>query len=410
MVVFPQIAYNFPLPQMIPVRQNFPDERIEDVNAAVDREFAREEIRSRIFPGASVAVLVGSRGICDIHIVVRRVIQNIKHLGGNPFIVPAMGSHGNGNAEEQQKILESYQITEAFTGAPIRSSMDTVLMGKSEDGVEVYADKNAANADIIIPVCRIKCHTVFHGPYESGICKMLTIGLGKHKGCSRLHQENIDNFATVLPKAAKVVIEKLPVAFAIALIENAHEHLHTICAVPAEEIMEKEPELLKLSKSLMPRLQFDHLDVLVVQQIGKDITGDSMDPNITGRLAEHPPTEYNGPDITRIVVNDISEGAHGNVIGVGTASFITKKAVDKIDFDAMYTNCIASTDPHAGRIPIVLADEETALRAAIFNCPRIDHSQAKVVWIKDTLHLIDIKVSESLLKICEADPAHFTVL
>ena len=182
MVVFPQIAYNFPLPQMIPVRQNFPDERIEDVNAAVDREFAREEIRSRIFPGASVAVLVGSRGICDIHIVVRRVIQNIKHLGGNPFIVPAMGSHGNGNAEEQQKILESYQITEAFTGAPIRSSMDTVLIGKSEDGVEVYADKNAANADIIIPVCRIKCHTVFHGPYESGICKMLTIDLSKHKG------------------------------------------------------------------------------------------------------------------------------------------------------------------------------------------------------------------------------------
>ena len=404
-MVFPDVAYSFDLPKMVPVKQLFPDEHIESVDDCVKKEFAQESIQAKIRPGDSVAVLVGSRGIARIAEVIRCVVRELKAIGADPFIVPAMGSHGDGKAALQKEILESYGITEAFTGAPIRSSMETVVVGETPEGIPVHVDKNASLADAVVPVCRVKAHTDFHGKYESGICKMLAIGIGKHNGCSRIHKEPVDDFPTVIPNYARVVMEKLYVPFAVAIVENAHEHIHTLKAVPGEKILEEEPGLLCLSKSLMPSLQFPHIDVLVVQQIGKEISGTGMDPNIIGRLAEKPPTEYYGPTINRVVVNDLSPASHNNGNGIGVADYTTRRVLEKMDFDAMYTNCVASADPRCGRMPIVLDSEEDALRAAVFSSfPKNGYAGASVVWILDTLYLTEIKVSESLLDYCRQHP------
>ncbi|MBU5625593.1 DUF362 domain-containing protein [Oscillibacter sp. MSJ-2] len=396
----PPTAYDFNLPRFHRIRQEFPDQRVADIDGAVDAEFQREAVRRKIKRDDSVALLVGSRGICSIDRVVRRTVYNIQKLGGRPFIVPAMGSHGNGEAQAQKEILEGYGVTEEAMGCPIRSSMETVLAGYTEAGLPAYADKNAAGADVIVPICRVKCHTDFHGPYESGICKMLAIGLGKHKGCSRIHQETIEDFPRVIPSIAQVMLDKLPVGFAIALIENAHEHLYQIRAVCAEEIMDEEPGLLQLSKSLMPRIQFRDADILIVNRIGKDITGAGMDPNITGRKTGIQFEDYTGPRFQRIIVNGLTEASHGNAIGLGLADFTTFSTLQQINFTMTYTNCTASGDPQCSRLPLVMKDEETALRAAIATCTGIDRRKVKVIRIPDTLHLTEIEVSSSLLAEC----------
>lgn len=399
MPILPDSAKDIVLPNMIPVKQLFPDQKIDDVFEATIKEIQSEKSMYSLKPGANVAVLVGSRGISGLKEVVKATIEQLIELRAKPFIIPAMGSHGGGIATEQQKIIEGYGVTEEYMGVPICSSMDVVKIGETSAGVPVYIDKLASNADYIIPIVRIKPHTDFDGPIESGFCKMLSIGIGKHHGCSRLHQEGFSEFPHLIPEVASVVLKKKKIPFGIAIIENAHEHVHTIRLVPGENILKEEPELLKLSKSLMPKLCFDHIDVLVVEQIGKDVAGTGMDPNITGRSSAGT-SPYFRPTITRIVILDLSEGTHGNANGVGYADFITKKVFEKIDFESTYANGIAAGAPGACNIPVILDTEEEALLAAIQTCPKIDVNKAKVVRIKDTLHLIDIKVSESLLPYC----------
>lgn len=405
----PLTAYAFEMPVFHRIRQEFPDQRVPDIDRAVDAEFQRGAVRETVKKGDRVALLVGSRGICDIDQVVRRTVHNIKQLGGEPFIVPAMGSHGNGEAQAQTDILAGYGVTAEAMGCPVKSCMDTVLVGYTAAGIPAYADKYAAEADVIVPVCRIKCHTDFRGSYESGICKMLAIGLGKHKGCSRIHQERIEDFPTVIPAVAQVMLRKLPVGFAMALIENAHEHLYQISAVCGDEIMATEPALLKLSKRLMPRIQLREADILIVHRIGKDITGAGMDPNITGRKTGVPFDDYTGPHFQRIIVNGLTAASHGNAIGIGLADFTTFSTLQQIDFTMTYTNCTASGDPQCSRLPLVMKDEETALRAAIATCTGIDRQNAKVIRIPDTLHLTEIQVSTSLLAACR-ETAGITVL
>lgn len=411
MPILPESAGGILLPKFRKVKQLFPDQRLENIPEAIRAQFQQSAIRDSLSAEKTAAILVGSRGIAELQTVVKAVVEELVSLGVRPFIVPAMGSHGGGVAEEQRQIIEHYGVTEEFMGVPIKSSMETVIIGETSGGVPIHVDHFAAAADFIIPVGRVKAHTDFDGPIESGLCKMLSIGIGKHNGCSRLHQEGFPCFPELLPQIASIIMDRFPVPFGVAIIENAHEHVHTVELVPGKEIVRREPELLKLSKSLMPRLCFDHLDVLIVDQIGKDVTGAGMDPNITGRVAGAPQSPYyTGPSITRIVINRLSEATAGNATGMGVADFVTRRLYESIDMTPTYTNLIASCVPENARIPMVMKDEEEALLAALVTCRGIDKNHAKVVRIKDTLHLTEIEVSESLIPYCLEHPEYFELV
>ena len=403
MAILPESAYKIKIPKMLPVKQIFPDEHVKepDIQAIVRKEIFTQRIQERVKPGQSIAVTVGSRGIACIDTIVKATIDCLKELGTDPFIIPAMGSHGGGVAEEQRKIIEGYGITEERMGVPIKVTMETVVIGETPGGIPVHMDKYAYEADAVVEVCRVKTHTDFKGPIESGLCKMLAIGCGKHNGCSTLHREGFDSFAKLIPEVAQVFIENKNIAFGIAIIENAHDHVHTIRAVPGDRYLEEEPELLKLSKSLMPRLRFESIDVLIVEEIGKDITGAGMDPNIMGRLSYGPPEGYQGPKIQRIVVLGLTKGTHGNAVGIGVADYTTSAVRDAIDYEASYANAIASCDPVSSFLPIALDTEEDAIRAAIQTCLHVDKDKAKIVRIKNTLDLVNIMVSENLRDYCK---------
>jgi len=386
------------LPRMIKVRQKFASEHIMNVEQAIRQELEQEKIKSLVTPGQSVAVAVGSRGINNLSKIVKVTINYLKELGAVPFIVPAMGSHGGATAQGQLAVLHGYGVTEQEMGVPIKSSMEVTLLGSTPKGIPVYVDKNALAADMVVVINRIKPHTGFRGPIESGICKMLAIGLGKHVGCSRLHQEGRSDFSSVLVSVAETFLAKANFGFGLAIVENAFDQTALVKAVVKEELLTEEQRLLSKAKNLLPALLLSKIDVLLVEQVGKDISGPGMDPNIIGRhSALTEVSGYNGPMIERIVVLDLSEGTHGNATGIGTADFITRKVLDKIDFTATYANQIAARNPAGGRIPITMETEREALIAAIKCCRNINENGPCIVRIKDTLHLSEIWMSENML-------------
>ncbi len=393
----PEAVRNLKLPEMVKIGQNFPDVHLEDTAAAVREQVA--SFAEAMEEGASAAVLVGSRGITDIDLIAKTVIETLKEAGVRPFIVPAMGSHGGGTSEGQEEVLRGYGITEDTMGVPINSSMETEIIGETADGLEVHFSKPALQADYVIPVGRVKPHTDFSGKVESGLCKMLAIGGGKHNGCSRIHREGFPALEHTVPDVAEVIISKVNIPFGLAIIENAFEKTHTVEAVPGDAIMTREPELLKLAKSLMPRIKFDDIDVLIIERIGKDISGTGMDTNIIARDS-FGPLPGAVPRIQRIIIEDLTEGAHGNAIGFGMADFILRSALDKIDFNATYTNGIASGNTNGMKIPVIADTEEEAIRAALQTCIGIDINNPHIVKIKDTLHLSEIEVSENMLSLC----------
>ncbi|MBP2659243.1 MAG: hypothetical protein H6Q69_2275, partial [Firmicutes bacterium] len=330
--------------------------------------------------------------------IVKETVNYLKELGAFPFIVPAMGSHGGATADGQLEVLHGYGVTEQAMGVPIKSSMEVVLLGFTPNGIPVYVDKYALAADMVVLINRVKPHTGFRGPIESGICKMMAIGLGKHVGCSRLHQEERSIFSSVLVSVAEVFLEQANFGFGLALVENAFDQTAFVKALVKDELLKEEQELLIKAKALLPALLFPKIDVLLVEQIGKNISGPGMDPNIIGRHSAFGEVAgYVGPTIERIVVLDLSKGTHGNATGIGTADFITKTAFDKIDFMATYANQIAARNPAGGRIPITMETEREALIAAIKCCRNIDENGPCIVRIKDTLHLSEIWLSENML-------------
>lgn len=311
-----------------------------------------------------------------------------------------MGSHGGATAEGQREVLEQLGITEASVGAPIVSSMEVVQTGTLENGLPVYTDKNAASADKVIVINRIKPHTAFRGPVESGLMKMITIGLGKQKGAEAAHAYSFKYMAEHVPQMAKMVMAKIPIIFGLGSIENAYDRPAKIVAVPAEEMEEREPGLLLEAKVLMPKILFDPMDVLIVEEIGKDISGDGMDPNITGRYAT--PYAYGGPDVSRIVVLGLTEKTHGNANGIGLADTTTRKLFNSISWEKGYANALTSTVTSVIKVPMVLEDEEMAIKAAIKTCNARDLTKARVVRIPNTLDLQHIWISESLREEAEA--------
>ena len=396
-------SYRYPLPKMHRIRQHFSRPRLDDLEAQIRREFEKARIADKIKPGAKVAVAVGSRGIKDLARIVKEVLVQIQRRGGNPFIVSAMGSHGGGTQEGQLQILNSYGITENAMDVPVITAPDATRVGKTKSGLEVWVDSAALEADLIVPINRVKLHTDFVGDIQSGLCKMLTIGLGNHIGCSALHEASFEGFAETLIEAARIVMARAPVGFGVAILENAYDETAMIEAVPAEDIVEREKELLQTAKELMPTLMIPDIDVLVVEEIGKDISGAGFDPNVLGRSSLLKKFVLPVPQIKRMVLLDVTAPSHGNAIGVGLFDVITRRVLEKLDLPSMYANALAVKAPEDVKIPITAESEEEAIRFALQLARGVDRANLKIVKIKNTLNLGTIEVSEALLPCVEGN-------
>lgn len=387
------------IPRMVKIRQMFDKTEIENVAKSLKEKMCSSGLENMIKKGSNIAIAVGSRGVKDIDKIAKGVVEEVKRMGGNPFIIPAMGSHGGATAEGQKDVLRELHITEETVGCPIKSSMEVIKIGEIDNGLPVYVDKFAYNADGIVVINRVKPHTDFRGEIESGLCKMLIIGLGKQRGASSCHTMGFKYMEENILKMTDVVLEKLPILFAIGTVENAYDRVMALEVVKKENIVETDKRLLKLAKKHMAKIYVDDIDVLIVDRIGKDISGDGMDPNITGRYPT--PYAYGGPNVSKIVVLDLSEHTYGNANGMGIADFTTKKLADKVDYEATYINGLTSTVVSPTHLPTVLENDRLAIQAAIKTCNVIDITKAKVVRIYDTLHLSEIYISESLLPIAQ---------
>ena len=383
------------IPRMFRARQSFPEAAIlpQDLPQVIFAELSKPEIAGQIKPGLRIAITAGSRGIANVAIITKAIVDFVKTRQAEPFIVPAMGSHGGATAEGQLEVLAGYGITPDRMGCPIHSCMDAVLLGESERGKPVFLDQLAFESDGIIVSCRIKPHNAFRGRYESGICKMLAVGLGKQAGAESVHADGMGQMAENLLANAKVILAKAPVLFAIPCLENAYDETCKIEAVPREQILDREPELLELAFANMPRLLVAEGDVLVVDEIGKNYSGTGVDPNITGTFS----TEFasGGVKVQRTCMLDLSDVSHGNGLGVGLASAITKRLFDKLDPEKMYPNCITSTVLKSAMIPLVLASDREAIQLCIRTLNGVDKNAARIIRIANSLHIGRIMLSEA---------------
>lgn len=402
MSILNKMLHDIPLPRMVRIRQTFDDTKIADPVQVLHEQLKKPGAMDQIKPGQQVAIAVGSRGIANIATVTKAVVDAVKEVDAHPFLVPCMGSHGGATAEGQTEVLNHLGISEQTMGAPIRSSMEVVTLGHLDNGLPIYVDKIASQADQIIVINRVKPHTAFRGPIESGIMKMISIGLGKQKGAEACHQLGFKYMADFVPAMAKIMIDKLPIPFAVALVENAYDETCIVEVLLADEIEEREIELQKEAKARLPRINFPQIDVLVIDYIGKNISGDGMDPNITGRY----PTPYaeGGPDVSKMVVLDLTPETEGNANGVGTADFTTQRLIDKMDLEATYANGLTSTVVAPTKIATTLSNDMYAIKAAVKTCNILDYRTCKLVRIKDTLHLGEIEISETLLEEARQHP------
>lgn len=364
---------------------------LSDIRAAV-----REALDSVELPKGSVAIGVGSRGVSRVGEVVAALVEALQEAGASPFVVPAMGSHGASTAEGQAEVLAHLGVSERESGCPVRATMETVRIGETPAGVPVYMDRNAYEADSVIVVNRIKPHTAFRGTVESGPTKMLAIGLGKQKGAHSIHSAGWENIHRTIPEAARVAVESGKVAFGLATVENADEEPCKIAAIPARDFEEAEAPLLEEAKRNLLRLPFEEIDVLVVDRIGKNISGDGADPNVTGRY----PTPYatGGPAVERMVFLDLTEETGGNANGVGLSDVVTQRLADAMDRPATYMNALTSTVPDTVRLPMVSESDRDAISAALVMCAGIEPADARIVRIENTLKLRRMWVSQALLE------------
>lgn len=396
MDIIKDILKDIPIPKMVKVKQKFHAPQLSDVGAEVRKTLNETNVLAKINKGDSVAIAVGSRGLADLPILVAETVREIKRVGGQPFIVPAMGSHGGATAEGQIEVLHQLGVTEGAVEAPIKSSMEVFKIGELPNGLPVYIDRNAYEADKIVVINRVKPHTAFRGPVESGLMKMITIGLGKQKGAEAAHAYSFKFMAEHVPEMAKILLSKTPIIFGLASLENAYDKIAKVIAVPAEDLETVEPKLLNEAKSLMPKIHFDEFDVLIVDELGKDISGDGMDPNITGNFAT--PYATGGPDIKRTVVLGLTEKTHGNANGIGMADMTTKAVVDEIIWEKGYANALTSTVIEVIKLPMVLETKELAVKAAVKTCNAFDLNKVKLVRIKNTLDIGEIWISESMME------------
>jgi len=389
---------------MAKVRQVFDQPKIRDILAKIKEELEKKRLKDRVKPGQRIAVTAGSRGIANIPLILKTVVAELRAVGAEPFLVTAMGSHGGATPEGQIQVLHSLGVTEESVGAPIEASMEVEAVGSLPDGVEIYLSRVALKADGIFVVGRVKPHTDFKGDIESGLLKMMAIGLGNQKGAEMIHWHRYDGYHRILPEAGKLIAEKTNIVMGLALLENAHHETAEIHALYPEEFYEKEKQLLETAKTLLPRLPFNDVDVLVVEEIGKNISGVGMDTNVTGRFwmpGEHDPR---APNIKKIAVLDLTEETHGNAIGIGLADLTTRRAFEKIDYHQTYVNCLTQGSGETCKIPPFLANDRDAIATAIRISGPIKPEAARVIRIKNTQELETLYISEALVDELRASP------
>lgn len=386
-------------PRMLRLRQKFETPRLVDVPGEVQRQLASLNLQHKVRPGQTVAITAGSRGIAHIAEIVRAAVDHFKSLGAVPFIVPAMGSHGGGTAAGQREIIEGYGITEEYTGAPIRASMETVVVAETPHGIPVYFDRHAFEADHVLVCGRVKPHTGFVGEIESGLHKMMLIGLGKHDGAKIYHRAIQDHsFMEIITAVADVVLKRCGVVAGLAIVENAEDETALIEAVAPERFLEREKELLVLAKKWLPRLPFRKVDLLIIDRIGKNISGTGMDTNVIGRkFNDHAGTERDEVACKRIFVRGLTPETHGNACGIGLAEFTNRRTADSIDPQITAINCITGGHPTAAMLPIAYESDREAIAGALQTIGLTAPERARVVQIADTLHLSEVLVSEAYL-------------
>jgi hypothetical protein len=382
-------------PQMVRIKQRFAGPTLPDVQAAVRPALATIALPVRA--GESVALAVGSRGIVNIDAVVRATVDDLKARGARPFIFPAMGSHGGGTAEGQRSVLEHYGITEAAMGCPIRATMEVVQIGTAL-GLPVWLDAHAAEADWIGVINRVKPHTGFTGTVESGLVKMMTIGMGKHRGAVQAHRANIRHgYETMIVALGREMLARARIAFGLGIVENGYDETALIRAFLPGDLEAGERELLRQAKAWMAKLPFDPIDLLIVDEMGKDVSGSGMDTNIIGRHATFFEPPYTSPKITFVVVCDLTPHTYGNATGIGNADFTTRRLADKIDWEATYINGLTACSPGGVKLPTVLDSARDAIAVALACLGRERIEDIRAVRIRNTLRLTEVEVSEALL-------------
>ena len=387
------LAMNYP--QVYRVRQKFDRKVVKDIPGTVKEEMKKLSLEKRIKPGQRIALTAGSRGVANIAVILKAAVEYLKSLGARPFIFPGMGSHGGATAEGQADLLAHYNVTESFTGAPVLSSMEVVEISKTEDGVPVFIDRNAAQADGIIVVNRIKPHTKFKAPIESGLMKMMAIGMGKQKGAEYYHKAAIQyTFPKIIVDAGREVLKKAPVLCGLGMLENGYDETAQIVALKPEELEMKERELLEMAKRMMPKLPFNEIDLLIVDEMGKDISGVGIDPNVTGRNRDLLGVFPHPTDIKRLFVRDLTANSNGNATGIGLADLTTKRLVDKINYQAMYMNCITGISLEKAAVPMFFENDQQAIQVALGSIGLTPPEKSKIVRIKNTLHVDEVEVSE----------------
>ena len=383
------------LPKMAAIRVQYDDSRVEDVGGRIREELENNRDTEKV-RGKTVALAVGSRGLKNLSVLVKTTITVLQEHGANVFIVPAMGSHGGATAEGQAQMLEHLGISEQTMGVPVRSCMEPVIIGHTEDGVPVYFDANAASADYTVTIARVKPHTAFRGRYESGMVKMNVIGLGKQRGADYCHFQGMNNMPENLVKIGKVSLERSNLLLSLCVIENAYDETCKICAISKRDILDREPALLKEAAARLPQIPFKDLDVLIVDEIGKNITGGGMDPNIIHRFAsEHMKTE---PITKRLVVLDLTDESGGNATGAGLADVTTRRFFDKIEAEKAYVNILTARVPASARLPMIMDNDEKAIKAGVKLAPDTDLNALRILRIRNTLCMSRMEISEALLE------------
>jgi len=393
------------LPKIFKIQQKIQAPRLENVEKRVHKLLDQFELQKKVKKGERIALTAGSRGIKDKPRILRTIIERLKDLDASPYLVPCMGSHGGGTAEGQAEVLQGYGITEQSMGAPIISSVEVEKVGQTRFGTPVLIDKNILQADKIIVVNRIKLHTDFKGERESGLVKMMVIGMGKPEGAMMVHRLTVKHgFPAVLTEVGSIILKKLPIFFGMGIVENPYDETAYLELLKPQKIMEGEKALLAKARRLMPRIPFEQIDVLIVDGMGKNISGSGMDTNVIGRCYRPNNQKPKKPKITRIFVRDLTEASHGNACGIGMADYATRRLVDKIDYHATMLNSVTGGSPENGRVPISFERDQEALSTAHVNSGVLNPKDLRIVWIKNTLELGHLYASVPFLKEARSNP------
>ena len=404
MDVYTQLVQDVYIPRMVRCEQTFENPTIEqkDVPEVILQQIRQPDFDKLVQPGMTIAIPCGSRGVHNIFTILKTLVDYCKEKGAKPFIFPAMGSHGGSTAEGQLEVVNGFGITEESIGCPIKSSMEVVPIGQTEEGHTVFIDKYASEADGVILVGRVKPHTAFSGPYESGLMKMMTIGMGKQHGAEVCHKAGFKHMAHLVPLFGNVILKNAKILYGLAVLENAYGGTAYLHALHREEIPEEEPKLLLRAKELMMELYIKKVDVLIVDRIGKNYSGDGSDPHVTGAFLT--PYAHGGIEAEKRVVLDLSDETHGNALGVGVFDATTKRLVERANFPLSYPNAITCTELKAAKIPMVMQSDKDCISVALKTANGMDEKHPRVIWIKNTMELTEILISEALIDEANAHP------